>query len=155
HRGPLAAIATTLAMAWVHDPRKLERALAWLERAPGLARLAAVEPVRGVGFERVGVILARLPPGGPRSAAGGAAVVAALEIDAPKPHVMIEQTRNLEHRLRGRREAPPPAAMRSGPRLIAWIEKLVVRDRHARQRALALIAVTGIAESLAEWQAWE
>src|SRR5262249_9044898 len=71
-----------------------------------------------------------------------------------RPGGAIEQTRNLEHRLFGGREAPR-APLRSGPRLVAWIDKLAVRERHVRQRALALIAVAGIAESLAEWQAWE
>ncbi len=151
-RGPLAMI---LATAWVHDHGKLARALAWLERTPALAQLAHVEHVRVAGFDRIALILARLALADPACEAGVAALIAALAIDAPEAHLVIEQTRNLEHRLLGQREQPARAAMRSGRRLIAWIEKLAARERPARQRALALIGVAGIADALAPWQAWE
>ena len=158
----LAAAAAALATAWIADLDRVEAGLAWLAAHESeLATLLDHPHVKDVGFERLVWLLARLALTGERrrgkatSEASVAALIALLAIDAPDPAAALDVTRNLENRLAAPHADLAPVPNRSAPQAVRWILKLATRDGVARERSLALIGVTKLAEAFAPWQRWE
>ncbi len=138
-------VGRELAIAWLEEPPVVERALTWL--AANEAGLAGLD-------ERVVSLLARLAIG-KGCEAGVAALIAALAVDAPDPEHAVDRTRNAESALLDQSRAVAKDPGRTRPLVLAWLAKLGRRQPVERQRALALVAQVGIAETFAPWTHWE
>ncbi|NVB77025.1 MAG: hypothetical protein HOV81_01400 [Kofleriaceae bacterium] len=162
HRGRLGEAAVRVATAWLAEPERVEATLAWLAaHESALAPLAELGHVQEIGFERLATTLARLALAGDSGKAkavreaGVSALIALVALDVPDCDIALDVTRNLESRLLGQKPKAKPVAPRSGPKVVRWILSVASRETATRQRVLALVAPSQIAEALEHWRTWE
>jgi hypothetical protein len=140
-RPGLGAAAIAAGVAWATQPQALRDAIAWLA-----GRQALVDDVETT------LALARLAAHAPD---GVEAWIALAAIDAPDPKTAVEGVANLQRRLNHKPRTATEPGPRSGPRVRAWLASLRRRAPEVQARALAVLAVGGVADALVPWCRWE